>query len=491
MLTTKKMLVGLALVALLATGCSQDNGPIAPAPSGPAADFGYQLPDGATLTSATFKIFAVGATFQDVEIYRTTVDWDEMTVTWNSFDLYGGSFDPTPLGGFTVSAGLTYFSVDVTGQVADWMSGADPNYGLLVKQPVELSPRSEYYSRERGENPPVLEIVYTIGGDTFTDVLEPLADAMINAVEPDVNFGALDKLYSGWRNEGEKVSLVRFDLDVTQPELAAIGDYVWYDMNQDGIQDEGEMGVEGVTVHLMDCQGNILDEMLTDANGFYWFGDLEPGDYNIHFVLPDGYVFSPQDQGSDDALDSDADTATGMAICTTLDPGEEDPTWDAGIYMPEEQEGCSHTIGYWKTHSGFGPQDDVVTPLLGSGIWLGDAGGDKSLAVTTAQIAYDVLNQNVYGRPSNGITKLYAQLLGAKLSIADGASDDDVALAIAEADAFLATHDWHDWSGLSDAEKDMVMDWHDMLDDYNNGLIGPGHCDEEETGLGKVEFSID
>ncbi len=93
-------------------------------------------------------------------------------------------------------------------------------------------------------------------------------------------------------------------------------------------------------------------------------------------------------------------------------------------------------------------------------------------------IAYNVLRQRVYGSPSNGITKLYAQLLGAKLSIADGAGDGAVAMAIAAADAFLASHDWTDWNGLSTAQKDMVMAWHGMFDDYNNGEIGPGHCDE-------------
>ncbi len=140
------------------------------------------------------------------------------------------------------------------------------------------------------------------------------------------------------------------------------------------------------------------------------------------------------------------------------------------------QEGCTRTIGYWKTHAGFGPQDDEVTPLLS--VWLGDAGGSKSILVADAATAVDVLKMKTYGKPSNGITKLYAQLLGAKLNVASGASGSDVASAIADADAFLAGTDWNDWSGLSGADKDMVLDWKDMLDDYNNGDIGPGHCDD-------------
>ena len=56
-------------------------------------------------------------------------------------------------------------------------------------------------------------------------------------------------------------------------------------------------------------------------------------DYQVQFILPSGYAYSPQDQGSDDALDSDADPATGTTICTTLAPGENDLTWDAGMYL--------------------------------------------------------------------------------------------------------------------------------------------------------------
>ena len=141
--------------------------------------------------------------------------------------------------------------------------------------------------------------------------------------------------------------------------------------------------------------------------------------------------------------------------------------------------GCTRTIGYWKTHAGFGPQADVVTPLLP--IWLGTNGGAKSIQVTTAAMAVDFLKQNVYGTQSNGITKLYAQLLGAKLSIASGASDVDVAATIAAADAFLATHNYLDWSSLSKPDKAMVLGWQSTLDNYNNGLIGPVHCDDAVT----------
>ena len=88
----------------------------------------------------------------------------------------------------------------------------------------------------------------------------------------------------------------------------------------------------------------------------------------------------------------------------------------------EPPSGCTRTIGYWKTHAGFGPQADVVSALLP--LWLGTAAGAKSINVTTAAQAVSLLKigagSNGVKDASNGINKLYAQLLGAKLNGAAG-----------------------------------------------------------------------
>lgn len=134
---------------------------------------------------------------------------------------------------------------------------------------------------------------------------------------------------------------------------------------------------------------------------------------------------------------------------------------------------CTHTIGYWKTHAGTKKQADVVTQYLP--LWLGTNGGAKSVQVTTATQAVTLLNKS--GDAANGINKLYAQLLGTKLSIASGSSASSVSTAIGLADAFLATHNASDWNSLSAAQKNMVLNWAGLFDSYNNGLIGPAHCD--------------
>lgn len=135
--------------------------------------------------------------------------------------------------------------------------------------------------------------------------------------------------------------------------------------------------------------------------------------------------------------------------------------------------GCTRTIGFWKNHAGFGPQNDEVTPLLP--VWLGTAGGTRSIQVTSAALAVELLDKS--GDASNGINKLYAQLLGAKLNIKHGADGSAIAQTIAQGDAFLAIHASADWNALSSSDREHVLTWAGTLDDYNNGKIGPGHCD--------------
>lgn len=140
---------------------------------------------------------------------------------------------------------------------------------------------------------------------------------------------------------------------------------------------------------------------------------------------------------------------------------------------PPPPAGCTLTIGYWKTHAGFtGNNGDDVTQYLP--IWLGTAGGAASTQVTSAAQAVSILSMT--GGASNGIVKLKAQLLGAKLNNAAGASNAAVAATITAADAFLATNAASAWSSLSNATKSQVNGWMTTIDNYNNGLVGPGHC---------------
>ncbi|NOX63488.1 MAG: hypothetical protein GXP42_16315, partial [Chloroflexi bacterium] len=120
--------------------------------------------------------------------------------------------------------------------------------------------------------------------------------------------------------------------DAGMYQLASVGDFVWNDLDADGIQEANEPGIDDIQVTLFDSGGAPVATTNTSGGGFYLFDGLTPGDYYVKFDLPAGAKFSPKDQGGDDAMDSDADETTGQTVLFTLFSGASDLTWDAGQY---------------------------------------------------------------------------------------------------------------------------------------------------------------
>jgi SdrD B-like domain/PKD domain len=114
------------------------------------------------------------------------------------------------------------------------------------------------------------------------------------------------------------------------PNVSGLGDYVWNDTNRDGIQNNGEVGISGVTVTLTRPNGTTISTT-TDGSGFYFFGSLAAGTYSVTFTTPSGYVASPSNVGND-ALDSDPINGTVSGI--VLGQGEVNSTIDAGFNIP-------------------------------------------------------------------------------------------------------------------------------------------------------------
>ncbi len=182
-------------------------------------------------------------------------------------------------------------------------------------------------------------------------------------------------VYSGDANNASATSVCTSEpLKVTS---ATLGDYVWNDANANGIQDSGESGIAGVTVTLYDSTGkNILSTTTTDANGLYHFTKLAPGTYVVGFTLPSGYAFSPQYQGSNPALDSNANPATGMTDTITLTAGETDNTIDAGMYQPASMAAIGDYV--WNDANVNGIQDSTETGIPNVTVKLYDFTGKNA-----------------------------------------------------------------------------------------------------------------
>ncbi|MEL6867527.1 MAG: SdrD B-like domain-containing protein, partial [Bacteroidota bacterium] len=125
--------------------------------------------------------------------------------------------------------------------------------------------------------------------------------------------------------------------------MRKIGDYVWKDRNRNGIQESFERPFEGATVELFSpgpdgvicTNDDVLEDMATtDVIGKYCFSCVKPGEYAVSFTINDPlYVFTQQDAGSDDTIDSDVDPNTGKVVIN-IDPDDgDDLTIDAGVHL--------------------------------------------------------------------------------------------------------------------------------------------------------------
>ncbi|HKA07609.1 MAG TPA: SdrD B-like domain-containing protein, partial [Gemmataceae bacterium] len=111
----------------------------------------------------------------------------------------------------------------------------------------------------------------------------------------------------------------------------SVGDRVWLDDNQNGLQDNGELGFANVEVRLLDEADTVLRTTQTDRDGLYSFDNLVPStNYRIEFVAPQGRQFTVQNAGPPDQ-DSDPDPATGKTELFQIQAGEQKKDIDAGI----------------------------------------------------------------------------------------------------------------------------------------------------------------
>ena len=253
-------------------------------------------------------------------------------------------------------------------------------------------------------------------------------------------------------------------------KFASIGDYVWEDVNGNGIQDTGEPGLSGVTVNLLNSSGTQLATTTTTGSGFYTFTSLVPGSYIIEVVKPTGYSgVTLKTQGSDTSKDSNLNTATARSDVTTLISGENNMTVDGGLYRPA-------SIGdfVWNDLNANGIQDageagvpNVTVNLLNS------SGTQLATTTTNASGAYSFTNL-IPGNYIIEVIKPSGAVSSPKTAGSDTTKDSNINIANSRSDV----------TALSSGENNMTIDAGLYLlaslgdfvwDDYNaNGIQDAG-----------------
>lgn len=125
--------------------------------------------------------------------------------------------------------------------------------------------------------------------------------------------------------------------------------------------------------------------------------------------------------------------------------------------------GCTLTPGYWKTHSSYGPAPYDST-------WASLPQGADTLFFLSGETYYDVLWTAPRGNPYFILAHAF---IAAELNQKNGAATTPaMSSAFASALAFFQSST----TEVPKAMKATLVALAAILDDYNNGLIGPGHC---------------
>ena len=138
-----------------------------------------------------------------------------------------------------------------------------------------------------------------------------------------------------YENNGTVIATTPTGATVTDSDLSyyfatdvngRIGDFAWYDDNDNGFQDSGEVPVNSLDVALLDASGITMATTTTNSNGYYLFDNLRPGTYSVEFSgLTSEYVFSTKQNDSV----ANPDGSTDPII---LASGDDNLTIDVGLY---------------------------------------------------------------------------------------------------------------------------------------------------------------
>jgi len=215
--------------------------------------------------------------------------------------------------------------------------------------------------------------------------------------------------------------------------------------------------------------GSELDECIDLGDSLY--GPLgavcaDQAPTTLSYSLQVGPFEAPDECGENEVTNT-VDFTAGDTGAT----GED--SWTVTVQVPCDV-GCTLTPGYWKTHSTHGPApyDDT---------WAELPGGADTAFFASGQSWYEMLWTPPRGNAYYILGHAYA---AASLNLLAGASaPPEVVDAWSEATDLFETWTPAEIGALKGNKppRPRFLELAGVLDMYNNGLLGPGHCSEDSS----------
>jgi len=234
------------------------------------------IPDGSTITNATLYLnLIISVDPQDlsrnVKTYPITSNWEENTVNWNNAPTIGALYSMTAV----PNGEYGEYEFDVTGIVASWVDGSQPNYGIMIRS-QESADIDAYrgFSTKESTSPPRLVVEYEAPTPTFTPTSTSTNTPTITNTPTVTNTPTITNTPTETPEPIEAFSHM--------PVIAKS-----YPVVSGRVVDQFGDSLANVLI-----QTDMGPSTTTDVDGFYMFDSLPSGDYTLTPSL-EGYEFAP------------------------------------------------------------------------------------------------------------------------------------------------------------------------------------------------------
>ena len=203
--------------------------------------------------------------------------------------------------------------------------------------------------------------------------------------------------------------------------LPSITGAVYVDVNQDGVFQANEPGIDGVMIELLNAQGDaVLDahgaaiRAITSDGGFYLLEDLAPATYQLHELQPSGVGDGLEQLGSLGGIIVEDDIMQVMV--------DQTDAFDYAFaeYGGQIGSGQSAGIGFWQNKHG---QQLIAASGNDLATWLSSNFGNvfgNSLMEASGQEVADFYREQLFSQKSSksfGPAKVDAQFMATALNV--------------------------------------------------------------------------
>lgn len=262
--------------------------------TGPDGSYNFDVP--ARMSGSLVQIYVVIPSG-----YQATLE--DVTELYGDSNIDAGGYSPVcPLyGSLTIWAGLDYLAAPVA---------CYDSYSVIHDNTLTVSTASGVLANDNDPNSLPLTASLVSGPSNGTLILNSDGSFIY---QPNAGYIGSDS-FVYVSSDGSYAS----DATVTLSINSSISGQVWLDGNEDGIENDGEMGMSGITVNLIALDGSTTSSTTTDANGDYQLA-ADPSlsyEYQILVVIPDGYSAT-------------IPSASASGVYSSIDFSGYSPFWDS------------------------------------------------------------------------------------------------------------------------------------------------------------------